>query len=123
MGFIAGAVLNSIFLDSLEYDYENLCRINHIAGETSGKQLPAFMVRPSQDLGALAKEHLKDVPFHLRQLFRASASPQELGDLLSYLLFSKGYVRALMDLGRKDALAQKAAIREFLTAPNNTEKE
>lgn len=114
MGFVAGSVLNSIFLDSLEFDYENMQRINRIAGEGSAKHRPVLLIRPSKDLGKLASHHLDEVPFHLRQLLRATARPQDLGDLLSYLMFSKGYVRELMALGQKDAEAQHDAIAKFL---------
>jgi len=50
MGFIAGAVLNSLFIDSIELDYENLNRINRMKNKTA-TPIDAFLVRPSEDLG------------------------------------------------------------------------
>ena len=114
MGFIAGAVLNSIFLDSLEADYEQLCRLNAEAGVGSLRHVKASLVRPSQDLGVLAKDYLAEVPFHLRQLLRSVANPEEMGDLLSYLMFSPGYIKALLELGAKDASGQVDQIAQFL---------
>ncbi len=116
MGFIAGAVLNSIFLDSLETDYEHLVRLNSEAGSGSGslRRVHSLLVRPSEDLGVMAKDFLHEVPFHLRQLLRSIANPEELGDLLSYLMFSPGYIRAMLELGRKDASSQIEQIRKFL---------
>jgi len=114
LGFVAGAVLNSIFLDSLEADYENLLRLNAIATGERARPIHSMLIRPSQDLGAMAKNFLSEVPFHFRQLLRSTASPDELGDLLSYLMFSPGYLRALMELGAKDAASSHGEIRKFL---------
>jgi NTE family protein len=113
LGFVAGSVLNSIFLDSLEFDYENLQRINLVGGPSSPHFLDVKLVRPSRDLGSLAKDFIGEVPFHFRELLKATADPAELGDLLSYLMFSRGYVRALLELGKKDAEAQEAAWKIF----------
>lgn len=115
IGFIAGAVLNSIFLDSLESDFENLTRMNQSASATV-RAMPAILIRPSQDLGAAARPFLKDVPFHLRQVIKSTANPNELGDLLSYLMFSPGYLKALLELGMKDAEAEKDRIAAFFAS-------
>ncbi|MCX6102307.1 MAG: patatin-like phospholipase family protein [Proteobacteria bacterium] len=114
MGFVAGAVLNSIFLDSIEADYENLTRNNRIADGIHVKKVPALLLRPSQDLGALSVNFLNEVPFHFRQFLKSTASPKELGDLLSYLMFSPGYIKALLELGMKDAANEKHIIEKFL---------
>lgn len=116
MGFVAGAVLNSIFLDSIDADYENIKRTNRAASGTPGSMhnLPARLVRPSQDLGGMAKHYFNEIPFHFRQLLKSTAPPEELGDLLSYLMFSPGYIKALLDLGMKDAEAQKDDLKAFL---------
>jgi NTE family protein len=114
MGFVAGAVLNSIFLDSLESDFENLVRINNVAGNNSPKQVQALFLRPSQDLGLLARDSIQDVPFHLRQLIKSTGKTEELGDLLSYLMFSQGYIRRLLKLGYEDAKKQHSEIDTFL---------
>jgi len=114
LGFVAGSVLDSIFLDSLEFDYENLCRINNVVGPNSEKYIHAHLVKPSMDLGAMARDFLKEVPFHFRQVLRSTADPSEMGDLLSYLMFSRGYIKALLELGMKDAAAQLPAIKKVL---------
>ncbi|NBX69396.1 MAG: hypothetical protein EBR01_10590 [Proteobacteria bacterium] len=114
MGFVAGAVLNSIFLDSIEADYENMARNNRIADGIHVKKVPALLVRPSQDLGALSVNFLEEVPFHFRQFLKSTASPKELGDLLSYLMFSPGYINALLELGMKDAEKDRKNLESFL---------
>jgi len=120
MGFVAGAVLNSIFLDSIEADYENMSRNNRIADGIHVKKVPAFLVRQSQDLGALSVNFLNEVPFHFRQFLKSTASPNELGDLLSYLMFSPGYVNALLELGMKDAARDRKNLEAFLKSPHQS---
>ena len=78
LGFVAGAVLNSIFLDSLEADYENLLRMNSVADHSRSHPIHSIFVRPSQDLGSMAKHFLGEVPFHFRQLLKSTANPEEL---------------------------------------------
>lgn len=116
MGFIAGAVLNSLFIDSIELDFENLNRINRMKSKTA-TPIDAFLVRPSQDLGTLAKDCLEEVPFHLRQLLKSTADPEELGDLLSYLMFSPKYVRKLLALGFSDAETHWTELEAFIKRP------
>jgi len=115
IGFVAGAVLNSIFLDSLESDYENLCRLNESRNPRI-RTIHPCLIRPSQDLGATAKNFLSEVPFHFRQLLVSTANPEELGDLLSYLMFTPGFIRNLLELGRKDAANAHDQIAKFLGA-------
>lgn len=116
MGFIAGAVLNSLFIDSIELDFENLNRINRMKGKMAAP-IDAFLVRPSQDLGQLAKDCIEEVPFHLRQLLKSTADPEELGDLLSYLMFSPKYVRKLLALGYSDAEQNWKDLESFIQRP------
>lgn len=114
IGYVAGSVLNSIFLDAIDFDYENLQRINRIVGEKSNRHIPVLLLRPSRDLGKLATEFVNEVPFHLRQLIHATAKREEIGDLLSYLMFSPGYLKALLTLGYEDAKSQHTGIENFL---------
>lgn len=114
MGFVAGAVLNSIFLDSIEVDYENIQRINRHRGDRETRTIRAFLQKPSRDLGALARSHMGEVPFHLRQVLGSTAKTAELGDLLSYLLFSPGYLKSLLELGEADGAASAQQFAEVM---------
>ncbi len=114
LGFIAGAVMNSVFLDSLEPDYESLMKMNRLASKGLVKNVTPLLIRPSQDLALLSKDHIKEVPFHFRQLLRSTANPEELGNLLSYLLFSHGYLNELMALGKRDADSNRAELENFV---------
>ncbi len=113
MGFIAGAVLNSIFLDSVEQDFENVMRINKFLTDQDRRVVP-FLIRPSEDPATIARYFRKEMPFHFRQLVGSTAGPADSGDLLSYLLFSPGYIRALLALGYSDAKAQHNSIAKAL---------
>ncbi len=115
MGYLAGSVLNSLFQDSLEVDFENLQRLNLLGDTDMVRNIPALLLRPSQDLGELAKGFLDDIPFHLRQLLKSTASRDQLGDLISYLMFSPNYVREVLALGQRDAEAQEDKLRDFFT--------
>jgi NTE family protein len=113
MGFIAGAVLNSIFLDSVEQDFENVARINKFINSDTRRVYP-HLIRPSEDPATIARYFRKEIPFHFRQLIGSTAGPDEAGDLLSYLMFSPGYIRALLALGYQDAKSQHEQIRKGL---------
>ena len=78
------------------------------------KNVTPLLIRPSQDLALLSKDHIKEVPFHFRQLLRSTANPEELGNLLSYLLFSHGYLNELMALGKRDADSHRAELENFV---------
>ena len=55
---------------------------------------------PSRDLGAVALEHADRLPGPLRTLLRGLGSTQGTGaNLTSYLLFDRGFCRALLAHG------------------------
>jgi NTE family protein len=77
-----------------------------------------MVLRPSQDLGRLARQFEPRLPPFFRYVTRGlgtqkTASP----DLISLILFQNDYVKALIDLGEKDALAAGDAIQRFLDRP------
>ena len=121
---VAGVLLNALFLDSLDNDMERLQRINRtLSFVPEGarrdspdllRQIPALLLRPSQDLGRLAADEYERFPAMLRHLLRGvGASGQSGWDLLSYLAFQPGYVGKLIDLGHADTLARRAEIEAF----------
>lgn len=122
---IGGVLLNAVFLDSLETDLERLERINTTLSimsdeqraklPTQLKQIPILALRPSQDLGQLAKGTLKEFPGLIRFLLRGVGAKEDKGwDLLSYLAFEKAYTRQLIALGYDDTIRKKELLLEFL---------
>ncbi|MBI5783263.1 MAG: patatin-like phospholipase family protein, partial [Gammaproteobacteria bacterium] len=112
---IAGHVLNSIFLDSLEADLERLQRINKTISLISTDQLreggvtlrsvDVLVIAPSADLEKIAARHAHHLPRTIRFLLRGLGAFNRHGsNLVSYLLFEKPFCRELIDLGYKDAM-------------------
>jgi NTE family protein len=123
---IAGVLLNAVFLDSLDTDFERLERINRTLElvpreKRAGVDLrpvPALLLRPSQDLGKLAADEYHRFPAMLRYLLKGIGATGHAGeDLLSYLAFEPVYVKRVMDLGYADTLARRAEVEEFLLPP------
>lgn len=121
---IAGHALNSIFLDGLEMDIERLERINRtlrlMPSESRDpdlfqlREVEVLVMRPSQDLGALAAQHAHELPFSVRALLSIIGGMRRGGGtLVSYLLFERGYCRALIDLGYKDTMARRDEVVQF----------
>jgi NTE family protein len=121
---IAGVLLNSIFLDSLDADTDRLSRINAAISELPEgiqhplfRKIPILVLRPSQELGSLAEEGIRALPKTLLFLFRGIGAAKGQGtDLLSYFTFHQSYTRRLMDLGYQDTLARRAEITQFLAS-------
>lgn len=122
---IAGHILDSIFLDSMETDLERLERINKTIdiiptrrlrkNEIPLRKASAFMIAPSINLGELAQEYLYELPRTLRYMLKGIGAMRRHGSgLTSYLLFEKGYCRHLIRLGYEDALQERDKIAEFL---------
>ena len=122
---IAGHILDSIFLDSLEADLERLERINKTVDILRAQQLPkneiplrqikAYVIAPSIDIGELAQEYLYELPRTLRYMLKGIGAMRKQGSgLASYLLFEKGYCRHLIRLGYQDAMQEQEKIAEFL---------
>ncbi|HEY6003404.1 MAG TPA: patatin-like phospholipase family protein [Anaeromyxobacter sp.] len=133
MSEIAGVLLNAVFLDSLDSDLERLDRVNRTLaliprerlrnGELDVRPIPALVLRPSQDLGAMAEDQYRRFPSTLRYLLKGIGATGAAGeDLLSYLAFEPVYVNRLMDLGYADTLARKDEIAEFLQ-PESRQKQ
>jgi len=144
-----GGILNALTVDHADYDLDRLRRLNKLLdqgerafGPDFGRRIAALgedpvapirrirdlIIRPSQDIGALAREQaghqirkLRPGTLAARLLRIAAADPNGEGDgaadLASYLLFDRDYAAALMDLGYEDAKQQRDALIEFFTAP------
>ena len=122
---IAGHCLNSIFLDSLEVDLERLQRINRTLSamppelrEKSNLPLHEVdfrVITPSLPLDKIAVGHFHELPFTVRAMLYTLGSRQETdSNLVSYLLFEKGYCRALIKLGYSDTMKRRDELMQFL---------
>ncbi len=125
---IAGVLLNSVFLDSLDSDVERLERMNKtlalvprdklVNGDLDVRPIPALLLRPSQDLGKLAADEYERFPGMLRYLLKGIGAAGQAGeDLLSYLAFEPIYVQRVMDLGYADTMARRDELEDFFFGP------
>jgi NTE family protein len=141
--FLAGRLLDALLLDPFEYDLDVLERFNRLTSamqealprhtlekirqvlvETRGapyRHLQTLVFSPSEDLGQLANEHLREnlasyklgaIPrYFLRKAANPSASWE--ADWAAYVLFDGKYAERLMELGLRDGYAQRDKIKQF----------
>lgn len=120
MAQLGALVLNSLFAESLDADVEHLERLNAILpqqreGSFGMKQVQSLVIRPSEDLGEMAKHFTKEMPPLVRFLLRGMGSERgKSSDMLSYLLFVPGYLSMLVDLGYADARSEHDRLSRFL---------
>lgn len=119
-GRVAGVILNSVFLDAMDRDYERLERINDTlrflpeGAPTSLRPIRVCVIRPSEDIGKIAAEEQYSMPRSLRYLVQGVGTTRENSDLISYLLFESQFTRRLLNLGYCDTMAQRGEVEEFL---------
>lgn len=122
---IAGHVLDSAFLDTLEGDLERLHRINRTISLIPDKvrqregislrPVGTLVISPSESLSAIAAQHAHELPRSMRFFLRGSGTTETTGAvMMSYLLFERGYCRRLINLGYADTLRREREILRFL---------
>ena len=118
---VAGVLLNAIFLDLLDQDAAQLERTNRLLACCSGpaadnlKRIDLLVIRPSVDLGMLARELEPSLPPLFRWLTRRLGTRKtRSNDLLSLVLFQPDYLTQLIRLGEQDARARGGEIEAFL---------
>jgi NTE family protein len=123
LAHIAGHALNSIFLDSMEVDLERVRQINQLVtalpeamrDKLNLRYVEVLSISPSQSLEKIAERYAKELPWTIRVLLRLVGVRQHSGtSLVSYLLSEQKFCNAVIDLGYRDALAQREQILAFL---------
>jgi NTE family protein len=118
---VLGVLYNAVFLDVIDQDVSRLERINRLVAnipiEKRGamREVEMLVLRPSVDLGVLAREYEPRLPrvfrFFTRGLgTRRSTSPS----ILSVLMFQEDYIRRLIELGEYDAEQNMERISAFV---------
>lgn len=121
---ISGHLLNSVFLDSLEYDVEHLEKINALVATMTPEQLSQAGIRlrpvehlvisPSQCLDQIASRYLDALPRSIRFFLKGGGGDRSsASSITSYLLFERRFCADLIALGYHDAKLQRANIESF----------
>ncbi len=117
-GQVLGVLFNAIFLDVLDQDLERFERLNGLLkklppGKREGmKPIRLLAIRPSQDIGAMARHYSLQLDGALRFVLRGIREG-ETPEWLSMILFNSGYTHRLMELGYADAKAARAELEAF----------
>lgn len=122
---IAGHVMNSIFVDSLDVDLERLQRINQtlslIPGMQAGngpalRMVDCMVITPSERIDELTQAYANSLPRPIRYFFRAAGAMGPKGSaMLSYVLFEAPFCQALIDLGYRDTLRRQDEVFAFIS--------
>lgn len=118
---VVGTLYNAVFLDLIDQDIHRLQMVNRLlskipdASRDGMRPVDILVLRPSQDLGRLARKFEPNLPPALRFLTRGwgtrrTASP----DVLSLMMFQPDYLRALIELGEQDVASDWKRIEAFL---------
>jgi NTE family protein len=116
---IAGVLLDAVMLDAVEVDVEHSERVNTSVlrtpteGGAGFRLVRVLWLRPSRRIREITKQFASSVPRAVRYLMRGLGSDESVTELTSYLLFDMDFCGCLIDLGRKDVLADRARIERF----------
>ncbi len=136
LGGIVGHAMASVFHDTLQGDVEQAQRMNETLRELPPeitavmpyRSIQVMSLQPSESLDDIAQRYVGELPDSARNVLAglgalgangnagAMATGSGAAALASYLLFEPGFVGALMDLGQRDAYAQKTQLLEFFAA-------
>ena len=145
--FLMGKILNAFLLDHVDVDIELLTRLNNVladgtrafgdkfteamSDEAKRRGAPAYRyvtnltVRPSEDIGRLASDHVRKGHFRgdpmlTKRLFNMlDYGVGNEADLASYLLFDGVFCKQLIEMGRSDAKARRDELLEFFGDKEN----
>ncbi len=111
-GQMFGFMLDSLFWDGVYADLDRISAFNRFG---VARRIEPLVIQPSRSLTEIARCYAGELPRSLRALLRTMDAGGAGGaELLSYLLFERGFTRELIELGRCDAQARAAELRAFL---------
>ena len=118
---ILGNMLNSLFLDNLDRDIENVNRMNDIAHllsiwkkrQSPWRPIDLCCLRPTVDIARIAQNKYTTMPAFLRLCLNSLGAQRHSGDLLSFLLFEKDFTQELIKVGYEDTIKQEVNLQSL----------
>jgi NTE family protein len=118
---IIGQLMNAVFLDAIDEDVVRMERMNEMVRQLPLEQrdgfrpIDLFVLRPSKDLGKLAKKYQRFLPRSVKLFTKAlGADETESPDFVSMLMFEPNYTSVLIELGEGDVESRLPELRVFL---------
>jgi NTE family protein len=118
---VLGVLYNAVFLDLIDQDILRLELINQLLADVPEqhrngmRRVDILVLRPSRDLGKMARAYEPRLPRAFRFLTRGLGTRQTTSpDVLSLVMFQPDYLQALIELGETDAESQMDRIAAFL---------
>jgi NTE family protein len=118
---VAGQLLNAVFLDDLDRDAEHLVRLNLLLEDLPEERrrglrvIDLVFIRPSVDIGALAREYEARLPRPLRHMLGGTGTRDtKTPVLLSLLMFHPEYLKRLLEIGEADFAARAEDVDALL---------
>jgi NTE family protein len=118
---VLGMLIDAVFVDMLDADALAMRQLNqliveHPRGPERGQRpVDVLVIRPSEDLGTLAREFEAELPRALRQIFQALGSHKtDRSNILATLLFQPRYLRRVLEIGERDGVRRRDELAVFL---------
>ncbi|MEO7415409.1 MAG: patatin-like phospholipase family protein [Opitutaceae bacterium] len=117
---VLGMLIDSVFVDMLDTEAMAMRQLNQLgAGNPRGNEnhrpVDVIVIRPSEDLGTLAREFESDLPRALRQVFQALGSHRsDRSNIIATLLFQPRYLRRVLEIGERDGMRRRDELAAFL---------
>ncbi len=127
---VMGMLYNAIFLDLIDQDVMRLQRLNRVLRELHPEKrgglrvVDILVLRPSQDLGKLARAYEPKLPKVFRFLTRGLGTRRtNTPDIISLIMFQEDYLHRLIELGEQDAESHADRIAAFVERDPNQVQE
>jgi NTE family protein len=74
------------------------------------KPIEILQISPSENIGAVAQQYIKNIPRIVRYLIRGLGDQSSIEEIASYLLFDESFCSRLIEMGYNDGLRARAKV-------------